>query len=64
MGGAYIGNRVTMRHMLTFAHDHGMVPEVELMPMSQINEGIQRVKDNKARYRLVLFNELPSVGSG
>lgn len=53
-----------MRHMLTFAHDHGMVPEVELMPMSQINEGIQRVKDNKARYRLVLFNELPPVGSG
>ena len=55
--GSFLGNRATMREMLAFAQDQGIAPEVELMPMSQANEAIQRVKENKARYRIVLFNE-------
>jgi len=43
--------------MLGFAQDQGIAPKVELMPMSQVNEAIQRVKENKARYRIVLENE-------
>jgi D-arabinose 1-dehydrogenase-like Zn-dependent alcohol dehydrogenase len=31
---------------------------VEIMPMSQVNEAIQRLKENKARYRIVLVNEI------
>jgi D-arabinose 1-dehydrogenase-like Zn-dependent alcohol dehydrogenase len=27
------------------------------MPMSQVNKAIQRVKENKARYRIVLVNK-------
>ena len=61
--GSFLGNRVTMREMLGFAQDQGIAPEVELMPMSQINEAIERVKENKARYRIVLFNETTTMGT-
>lgn len=46
-----------MREMLIFAQQHQITPVVELMPMSQVNEAIKRVKENKARYRIVLVNE-------
>ena len=62
--GSFLGNRATMREMLGFAQDQGIAPEVELMPMSQVNEAIQRVKENKARYRIVLFNETAAIGAG
>jgi len=55
--GSFIGNRATMREMLSFAQAHGIAPWIELMPMSQVNHAIQRVKENKARYRIVLFND-------
>ncbi len=54
--GSFIGNRAMMKEMLSFAQDHGIKPKVELMPMAKVNEAIQRVKENKARYRIVLFN--------
>jgi len=55
--GSFIGNRVAMREMLSFAQAHGIAPWIELMPMSQVNLAIQRLKENKARYRIVLFND-------
>jgi len=58
--GSLIGNPPTMRSMLSFAQEHGITPMVELMPMSQVNEAIQKVKENKARYRIVLVNEAQS----
>jgi uncharacterized zinc-type alcohol dehydrogenase-like protein len=56
--GSFLGNRAGMREMLSFAQVHGITPAVELMPMSQANEAIQRVKENKARYRIVLVNDM------
>ena len=56
--GSFLGNRVTMREMLSFAQAHHIAPRIELMPMSQVNEAIQRVKQNKARYRIVLVNDM------
>lgn len=55
--GSFFGNRATMREMLDFAQRHGISPEVEVMPISQVNEAFQRLKENKARYRIVLVNE-------
>jgi D-arabinose 1-dehydrogenase-like Zn-dependent alcohol dehydrogenase len=40
--GSLIGSRATMQEMLSFAQNHGIVPEVQLMPMIQVNEAIQR----------------------
>ncbi len=55
--GSFLGDRATMREMLAFAQDRGITPEIELMPMSQVNEAIQRLRENEARYRIVLVNE-------
>jgi uncharacterized zinc-type alcohol dehydrogenase-like protein len=59
--GSLVGNPPTMHAMLSFALEHGITPVVELMPMSQANEAIQRVRENKARHRIVLVNELAST---
>ena len=56
--GSLIGNPPVMRDMLVFAEKHQITPLIELMPMSQVNEALQRVKENKARYRIVLVNDL------
>ena len=56
--GSFIGNRKTMRDMLAFAQEHHILPRVELMPMSQVNEAIRRVRENQARYRIVLVNDM------
>ncbi|MFW9888197.1 MAG: NAD(P)-dependent alcohol dehydrogenase [Candidatus Thorarchaeota archaeon] len=60
--GSFLGNRATMREMLSFAQIHNVVPKVELMPMTEINEAIQKLRENKARYRIVLFNDITDTG--
>jgi uncharacterized zinc-type alcohol dehydrogenase-like protein len=54
---SFLGNRATMREMLSFADAQGITPAIELMAMSQVNEALQRVRENKARYRIVLVND-------
>jgi uncharacterized zinc-type alcohol dehydrogenase-like protein len=58
--GCFLGSRATMREMLRFADLHRIAPKIETMPMSQINEAIQRIKENKARYRIVVVNDAAS----
>jgi uncharacterized zinc-type alcohol dehydrogenase-like protein len=55
--GSLVGNPATMREMLKFAQEHRITPMVELVPMSQVNQALSRVKENKARYRIVLVND-------
>jgi D-arabinose 1-dehydrogenase-like Zn-dependent alcohol dehydrogenase len=55
--GSFLSNRATMREVLAFAQANHISPMVEIMPMAEINEAIQRVRENKARYRIVLVNE-------
>ena len=55
--GSFLGTRAGMREMLIFADDKGIEPQLELMPMSRVNQAIQRLKRNEARYRIVLVNE-------
>jgi uncharacterized zinc-type alcohol dehydrogenase-like protein len=56
--GSFLGNRATMREMLSFAQENGIMPKVEVMPMTEVNEAIRKLKENKARYRIVLFNDI------
>ena len=56
ISGSFLGNRKTMKEMLMFAQEYGIKPKIELMPMSQVNEALERVKNNEARYRIVLEN--------
>lgn len=55
--GSLIGNPSMMRAMLSFAQEYDIEPAVELMPMSLVNEAIDKLQDNQARYRIVLVND-------
>ena len=54
--GSVIGGRGTIREMLGFAARHKIGARVETVPMAEVNSAIQKVRDNKARYRMVLKN--------
>lgn len=56
--GSFVGTPTEMRAMLAFAALHNIKPLVELMPMSQVNQAIERLRQNKAHYRIVLVNDL------
>jgi len=54
--GNPIGNRTDIREMLDFAALHNIKACTEAMPMSEVNAGVDRVRDNQVRYRVVLTN--------
>lgn len=56
--GSFIGSRATMREMLSFAQAHGVAPRVEQMAMANVNHAIRRLKENRARYRIVLNDDI------
>ena len=54
VSGSPTGSPWALRTMLDFAARHGIAPQVEEYPMSQINDAIAHLKSGKARYRVVL----------
>jgi D-arabinose 1-dehydrogenase-like Zn-dependent alcohol dehydrogenase len=52
--GSYIGSRSDAVRMLAFAAEHDVLPEVEVMPFSQPNEAIGRVRRREMATALVL----------
>lgn len=48
------GSPATMATMLDFCARHGILPQVEHFPMGRVNDALQHLRDNKARYRVVL----------
>jgi uncharacterized zinc-type alcohol dehydrogenase-like protein len=51
---SFIGGRPLVAEMLQFAARHGIRSQAEVVPMAQVNTAIQRVRQNRARYRMVL----------
>jgi uncharacterized zinc-type alcohol dehydrogenase-like protein len=45
---------MNMATMLDFAARHGIAPQVEHFPMSQVNEALAHLMAGRARYRVVL----------
>jgi uncharacterized zinc-type alcohol dehydrogenase-like protein len=54
--GSDIGSPAAIREMLAFAAEHGIGAEVETAPMADVNAALLRVRENRARYRMVLTN--------
>jgi uncharacterized zinc-type alcohol dehydrogenase-like protein len=54
--GSVIGSRAGTREMLQFAARHGITARTEVVPMAQVNGAIDKVRQNRARYRMVLAN--------
>ncbi|MEZ7891313.1 MAG: NAD(P)-dependent alcohol dehydrogenase [Candidatus Wallbacteria bacterium] len=52
--GSSIGGSVIMNEMLEFASRHGIKAMTEIMPIDRVNEAIEKVRKNTARYRMVL----------
>lgn len=55
--GSVVGGRRFMREMLDFAAINQIKPMVETMPLSQVNEAMERVLAGQVRYRIVLVSE-------
>jgi uncharacterized zinc-type alcohol dehydrogenase-like protein len=54
--GNPVGSPSLIREMLEFSARNGIEAQIERMPMDQVNEALDRLKSNKARYRIVLEN--------
>lgn len=56
ISGSPIGGRAAIREMLDFAARHRIGAQVEVLPMSEINTALERLRRNDVRYRFVLEN--------
>lgn len=55
--GNYVGSRKNMIDMLDFSAKHHIESAVEVMPFSEMNQAIERVKTGKVKIRLILENQ-------
>ena len=58
IGGSPIGSPATITAMLDFCNRHSISPVIEEFPLSKVNDAIEHLKEGKARYRIVLKNDL------
>jgi len=58
LSGSPLGSPATIRTMLEFCARHRIEPVVETFPMSRVNEALAHLEAGKARYRIVLENDL------
>lgn len=54
--GSVVGSPSLIREMLEFSARNGVQPVTERFPMARVNEALERLKSNQARYRIVLVN--------
>ncbi len=58
ISGSPLGSPATTSKMLEFCARHGIEAITENFPMSKVNEAIAHLREGKARYRVVLENDL------
>jgi len=54
--GSIIGSTGTIQEMLDFCSRNDVRPVVQNLPMHQVNEGVEAVRNGTVRYRIVLEN--------
>lgn len=54
--GSVIGSPLIIQEMLEFAARHSIEAQTETMPMHEVNKALDKVRQNQARYRMVLSN--------
>lgn len=57
ISGSPIGSPASAAQMLEFCARHDISPQVEMYPMSRINDALEHLRAGKARYRLVVEND-------
>jgi uncharacterized zinc-type alcohol dehydrogenase-like protein len=58
ISGSPTGSPTALDDMLMFSSRHGIAPMVERFPMSRVNDAMERLRSGKARYRVVLDNDV------
>ncbi len=58
LSGSPLGSPVTATKMLEFCARHKIAPVTETFPMSKVNEAIEHLEAGRARYRIVLTNDI------
>jgi uncharacterized zinc-type alcohol dehydrogenase-like protein len=53
-----LGSPYNCGRMLDFAARHRIAPQIELFPMSRVNDAVEHLRAGKARYRVVLQNDI------
>ncbi len=54
ISGSAIGSPAMIYEMFQFAARHKILAKTEVFPLENVNEAIQKIKENKVRYRAVL----------
>lgn len=58
ISGSPTGSPTALDRMLAFSARHGIAPVTETFPMSKVNDAFEHLRAGKARYRLVLENDI------
>ncbi len=58
VSGSPSGSPSTVDQMLAFCARHQIAPVIEKFPMSRLNDALEHLRSGKARYRIVLENDL------
>jgi len=58
VSGSPTGSPSTISRMINFCARHQIAPIIEKFPMSRINDALERLRSGKARYRVVLENDI------
>jgi uncharacterized zinc-type alcohol dehydrogenase-like protein len=58
ISGSPSGSPTALDLMLEFGARHGIAPLTEMFPMSKVNDAMEHLRAGKARYRIVLINDL------
>jgi uncharacterized zinc-type alcohol dehydrogenase-like protein len=58
ISGSPLGSPATIARMLEFSARHEIEPVTEMFPMSKVNDAMEHLRAGKARYRIVLKNDL------
>jgi alcohol/geraniol dehydrogenase (NADP+) len=58
VSGSPTGSPSVVDQMLAFCARHQIAPIIEPFPMSRVNDALERLRSGKARYRIVLQNDI------
>ncbi|OWK41583.1 NADPH-dependent aldehyde reductase Ahr [Fimbriiglobus ruber] len=58
ISGSPLGSPATTATMLDFCGRHRIAPVIETFPMSKVNDALAHLRAGKARYRIVLKNDM------
>lgn len=58
ISGSPSGSPTAISKMLDFCARHSVAPITETFPMSKVNEALEHLRSGKARYRIVLTNDI------